>query len=176
MTGPGSTAPNDASVSMTDADVGRVRAVLALGGVGWEELDDGVQQVRLKLVEEQSRPDKPPIDNPAAWLSVVASRVAADWHRTRQRDAALRERLAANWQHSPPAGSSDEQRVLALDVADGLNDLTPVQRQVVALRYYADLPVGDIAATLGIAEGTVKSRLHSAVSALRDRLREKDVY
>ena len=43
------------------------------------------------------------------------------------------------------------------------------------LRFYADLPVRGIADELGIPEGTVKSRLHSAVRALRTRLHEDEV-
>lgn len=43
------------------------------------------------------------------------------------------------------------------------------------LRFYADLPVRAIAEELGIPEGTVKSRLHTAVRMLRARLREGEV-
>ena len=45
--------------------------------------------------------------------------------------------------------------------------LEPEQAVVVALRYYADLTVPQIAIRLGIAEGTVKSRLHNALKRLR---------
>jgi RNA polymerase sigma-70 factor, ECF subfamily len=45
--------------------------------------------------------------------------------------------------------------------------LEPEQAVVVALRYYADLTVPQIATRLGIAEGTVKSRLHHALRRLR---------
>jgi RNA polymerase sigma-70 factor (ECF subfamily) len=46
---------------------------------------------------------------------------------------------------------------------------------VLVLRFYADLPVRGIAEELGIPEGTVKSRLHTAVRALRARLHEDEV-
>jgi RNA polymerase sigma-70 factor, ECF subfamily len=45
--------------------------------------------------------------------------------------------------------------------------LEPEHAVVVALRYYADLSVPQIAVRLGIAEGTVKSRLHHALRRLR---------
>jgi RNA polymerase sigma-70 factor (ECF subfamily) len=45
--------------------------------------------------------------------------------------------------------------------------LEPEQAVVVALRYYADLTVPQIAARLAIPEGTVKSRLHHALRRLR---------
>ena len=45
--------------------------------------------------------------------------------------------------------------------------LTFDQRTVVALRHYVGLPVDEIAATLGVPEGTVRSRLFYATKALR---------
>ena len=45
--------------------------------------------------------------------------------------------------------------------------LDPDHAIVVALRYYTDLTVPQIATRLGIAEGTVKSRLHHALRRLR---------
>jgi RNA polymerase sigma-70 factor (ECF subfamily) len=152
------------------SDIELVRAMLALGGVPWGELEDGVQQVRVKLLET-----KGPIRNLQAWLSVVASRVAVDWHRSRARDESLREKLAARWQDRPPAGESEDSRLLALTVAEGLEGLPMAQRQVLALRYYADLSVRDIAHRLSVPEGTVKSRLHNAVAALGQRLRDMEV-
>ncbi|MFD0208250.1 RNA polymerase sigma factor [Streptomyces hirsutus] len=157
------------------ADVGLVRAVLLLGGVPWGELDDGVQQVRLKLLETQARRTGERIRKRQAWLSVVASRVAVDWHRARDRDAGLHERLAARWEQRPPGEHFEDDRLLALAVADGLEGLPAVQRQILALRFYTDLPVREIARLLHIPEGTVKSRLHTAVAAIGARLREKEV-
>ena len=48
--------------------------------------------------------------------------------------------------------------------------LSPDHRQVVALRYFAGLTVPEVARTLGIREGTVKSRLHRALALLREQL------
>ncbi|MGW0712319.1 RNA polymerase sigma factor [Streptomyces sp. NPDC002643] len=157
------------------ADVELVRAVLLLGGVPWGELDDGVQQVQLKLLETRARRSGEVIRKRRAWLSVVASRVAVDWHRARARDAGLHDRLAARWRQRPPVEHSEEDRLLALAVADGLEGLPAVQRQILALRFYTDLPVRDIARLLDIPEGTVKSRLHTAVAAIGARLREMEV-
>jgi RNA polymerase sigma-70 factor (ECF subfamily) len=164
---------DDTADPLPASGVSRVRAVLALGGVPAHEVDDGVQEVRLRLL---SRPEagKEEIRDPIAWAVVVASRVAVDWHRGQRRDDGLRDRLAARWITAPPE-PSPEDRVLALAIAAGLEALPPAQRQVLALRFYADLPVRDIALELDIPEGTVKSRLHAAVGALRDRLRESEV-
>ncbi|MHC0432315.1 RNA polymerase sigma factor [Streptomyces sp. O3] len=150
-------------------DSGRIRAVLLMCGMPWQDLDDGVQQVRLKFLEAQADPGQPEIRDVSAWVAVVASRVAADWHRGRAKDTRLRARLAARWSLRP-AEHPQEHRDLALTVAGGLERLTPLQRQALVLRYYTDLPVSGIAELLGVPEGTVKSRIHAAVAALRTEL------
>jgi RNA polymerase sigma-70 factor (ECF subfamily) len=48
--------------------------------------------------------------------------------------------------------------------------LTPEYREVIVLRHFADLSYDEIAQTLGIGAGTVKSRLYSARQQLCDRL------
>ncbi|GJF20291.1 sigma-70 family RNA polymerase sigma factor [Streptomyces flaveolus] len=150
----------------------RVRAVLALGGVPQTDLLDGVQQVRLRLLERAARGHEAPRDV-SAWAAVVASNLAMDWHRARSRQDRLGERLAALRQADQPSG--EDTSVLSLAVAQGLDGLPDTQRQVVVLRFYADLPVRAIAEELGVPEGTVKSRLHTAVRALRARLHEDEV-
>jgi RNA polymerase sigma factor (sigma-70 family) len=55
-----------------------------------------------------------------------------------------------------------------------LRTLDPDHQVVVVLRFRADLTVPAIAATLGIAEGTVKSRLHHALGRLRTAMQEDD--
>lgn len=150
----------------------RVRAVLALGGVPQADLPDGVQQVRLRLLERAASGREAPRDV-SAWAAVVASNLAMDWHRAKRRQERLGERLAALRQPAHPSG--EESSVLSVAVAQGLDELPDAQRQVVVLRFYADLPVRSIAEQLGVPEGTVKSRLHTAVRALRARLHEDEV-
>jgi RNA polymerase sigma-70 factor (ECF subfamily) len=49
--------------------------------------------------------------------------------------------------------------------------LPPAQREVVLLRFVDDFSLPQIAAALAIPVGTVKSRLHHALEALRERIR-----
>ncbi|MFJ9349784.1 RNA polymerase sigma factor [Streptomyces sp. NPDC101237] len=150
----------------------RVRAVLALGGVPQADLADGVQQVRLRLLERAANGQEAPRDV-SAWAAVVASNLAMDWHRAKRRQERLGERLAAL--RAPDHVGGEDSSLLSVAVARGLDELPDAQRQVLVLRFYADLPVRGIAEELGIPEGTVKSRLHSAVRALRTRLHEDEV-
>lgn len=60
-------------------------------------------------------------------------------------------------------------------IANALQTLSPDHRLVVALRYYRDLSVAEIADRLGIREGTVSSRLHYAVKRLHAAMDSADV-
>lgn len=59
------------------------------------------------------------------------------------------------------------------ELGRALDVLPPEQRAVVVLRYWRDLTVDEIARRLGCPSGTVKSRLHAAIAALRLRM-ERD--
>ncbi len=55
----------------------------------------------------------------------------------------------------------------------GLGRLTPDERIVVVLRFWADLRLESIAERLGWPLGTVKSRLHRALERLRETLAQE---
>lgn len=55
---------------------------------------------------------------------------------------------------------------------DAFERLSPDHRVALALRYYADLTVDEIADRVGVPSGTVKSRIHVAVERMRDALGE----
>ena len=67
-------------------------------------------------------------------------------------------------------GQSDDRQQMGTALAR----LSPDHRSVLALRYYLDLPIDEIASRLGIPVGTVNSRLHYALKELRSALGETD--
>ena len=73
-----------------------------------------------------------------------------------------------------PDGAAADESVLANErrtaVLDALAALPTRQREVLVLRHYLDLSEADIAATLGISKGAVKSHASRAAAALRSRL------
>jgi len=82
-------------------------------------------------------------------------------------------------QHQPAARPDHPGAdVSALDaerrthVLDALRELPDRQREVLALRYYLDLSEAEIADTLGISRGAVKSHASRGVSALRHLLKD----
>ncbi len=66
-----------------------------------------------------------------------------------------------------PALAGDDDRVLA-----ALRSLPDRQREVLALRYYLDLSEAEIAATLGISAGSVKTHAHRGLATLAERLED----
>ena len=91
----------------------------------------------------------------------------------------LRHRLVVekNLQTAPPDMPSAEHGAFALlersAVIAALRRLPDRQREAVVLRYYADLSEAEIAATMGISRGAVKSHTSRAVSALRAALAQE---
>lgn len=78
------------------------------------------------------------------------------------------EAVGTDTGEGPEAGAvsaDDTRRVLA-----ALRSLPERQREVLALRYYLDLSEAEIAATLGISPGSVKTHAHRGIAALTDRL------
>ena len=66
-----------------------------------------------------------------------------------------------------PASPSYSQEPNLEDLAEVLSALPRDQRQVVLMRFVDDMTINEIAQTLGIRDGTVKSRLHHALEKLR---------
>lgn len=64
---------------------------------------------------------------------------------------------------------ASERRAAVLDF---LHRLPTRQREVLALRYYLDLSEADIASTLGISRGAVKSHASRGIAALRSQLED----
>jgi RNA polymerase sigma-70 factor (ECF subfamily) len=54
-----------------------------------------------------------------------------------------------------------------MDLENALQKLSDDQRLVLALHYYLDLPIEEVAASLGISNSAAKSRVSRAVKALR---------
>jgi RNA polymerase sigma-70 factor (sigma-E family) len=74
-----------------------------------------------------------------------------------------------------PAERFDDVRLLAAEhrhVVEALRTLAPRQREVIVLRYWLDLSEEQIAGTLGISRGTVKSTASRALDLLETLLED----
>jgi len=67
-----------------------------------------------------------------------------------------------------PAVESAEQNERRLALNAGLATLTPRDRELIALKFFAGLGNAEIASVLGISESNAGTRLHRAVTKLRE--------
>jgi RNA polymerase sigma-70 factor (ECF subfamily) len=77
--------------------------------------------------------------------------------------------------HVDPVADWDDamdQRVLAAAVERGMERLPAEQREILVLRHRLGLSHAELVETLGVPEGTVKSRLARALAALREQVKE----
>ena len=99
------------------------------------------------------------------------TRVALNLSKSRLRrvraEARARERAEARW-------SVDEPQDARLDVELALAKLSRRQRQATVLRYYLGYDVIEIARTLGVSEGTIKTTLHRARHTMAATLGEEE--
>jgi RNA polymerase sigma-70 factor (ECF subfamily) len=133
-----------------------------------EQAADAVQEAFVKAHLRWRRIGR--YDDPIGWVRRVALNQLRDDHRriTRKRRALIR--LAARTPAAEQPGEPDELGRLLAQL--------PRQQRVATALYYVDgLSVAEIATTLDLAEGTVKSHLHDARERLRvvlDRERRSD--
>jgi RNA polymerase sigma factor (sigma-70 family) len=104
------------------------------------------------------------------WLLAIVSNEARNRVRSRTRRAGLALRVA---EAHPSEGAAPSSEVVALEderraeLLAALNRLKESDRLVIACRYFLELSEAETAATLGVARGTVKSRLSRALGRLR---------
>lgn len=109
-----------------------------------------------------------------AWLFTVARNMIID----ERRSSRFRNEVSSLDGSAAPEQASPDEVNAALDrmlIGEALAQLSPDHRAVVRRSYYLGWTTTQIADDLGIAEGTVKSRLHYAVRAMRLTLQEMGV-
>lgn len=133
-----------------------------------DQADDATQQALVSAWDHLPGLRDP--DRFDAWTYRLVVRAAyKEAHRTQ----AQRDRV--RWM--PPdsgTGTDMPDRIADHDeLEQAFKTLSPEHRAVLTLRYYCDLPLGEIAEILDIPVGTVGSRLHHATRHLRDALQRE---
>lgn len=107
-----------------------------------------------------------------AWLFTVARNIVIDEWRTRRAQSEL---SVADVPDVVDLGDHTDRLLLSWVVAEAVRKLSAEHRAVLMECYYRGLPVAEAARHLGIPVGTVKSRTHYALRALRLALAESGV-
>ncbi|MBX7432123.1 sigma-70 family RNA polymerase sigma factor [Mycobacterium sp. Y57] len=142
--------------------------------------EDVVQETLLRAWRHRPDTAAEAEHSARAWLFTVARNLVIDERRSaryrRETDAADIEDIAEAREAGSADGTTEVDAALdRLLLTMALDQLSEQHRAVIRRAYYQGWSITQIAEDLQIAEGTVKSRLHYAVRALRLSLQEMGV-
>jgi RNA polymerase sigma-70 factor, ECF subfamily len=145
--------------------LGMVRGVLR----DLAQSEEVMQEVLLELWRTASRFD-PGKGSALSWVMTMAHRRAVDRVRSEQK-AVEREFRAATAQVDFDDVTETVEATLDRErVRHCLRSLTDLQRESVTLAYYGSYSYSEVAGLLGVAVGTVKTRMRDGLIRLRDCL------
>jgi RNA polymerase sigma-70 factor, ECF subfamily len=130
------------------------------------EAEDLVQEAFVRAYAAGSRFTR--VDNPEAWLRTTAVNLYRNRWRKMRNFARIKHKITG-----PLDLPGLEEH---LEVVDALRQLPENLRLVLVLHYLGDRQVAQIADELGIAEGTVKSRLSRGRIAMAALLAEEEAH
>ncbi|GBD37204.1 ECF RNA polymerase sigma factor EcfG [bacterium HR36] len=137
-----------------------------------EDAQDVAQEAFLKCW--RNRQDVPGVQNLRAWIYRIAFNAARDnrrsgWHKRRR----PLDEVGLEGTHCPPAQELEiEHRDFIVALRRAITHLRPEEREVFLLRVNAELTYDEIAAIRCLPVGTVKTHMRSALSKLRQVLRQ----
>jgi RNA polymerase sigma factor (sigma-70 family) len=104
-----------------------------------------------------------------AWLFGIARNAALDELRRRKRLAELADEPAAD---APAPEDLAEVGLRRAALRSAMEQLSPREREVVALKFFAGLSNSEIADVLGVSESNAGTRLHRTITKLREACHE----
>jgi RNA polymerase sigma-70 factor (ECF subfamily) len=151
-----------------DGDYRRVVAVVALVCGDRSRAEDAVQEALARAWARRAD-----IDSLTPWVTRVALNEVKSRFRRVDAERRAYDRLAA--QSGADRGAVGPEADFDQRLLEALAGLSPLQRTVVVLHHLLDQSVDDVARTLGVHPGTVKTSLHRARAALRQALEPEGV-
>ncbi|MGD8786292.1 MAG: sigma-70 family RNA polymerase sigma factor, partial [Phycisphaerales bacterium] len=102
-----------------------------------------------------------------AWLFVIAYRTRADWFRRGKK----KKTVCLENVNEPVVDSYKDQTE---NIWETLKGIKAEQNEVIHMRFAAGLSYDEMAKALGIPVGTVRSRLHRGLKAIRKKIKEQE--
>jgi RNA polymerase sigma factor (sigma-70 family) len=127
---------------------------------------EDVVQRAFELAFAKRHTFRPDLGSASAWLFGIARHVALDERRrmSRRPSPALRDQVPERCGPDLNLERTDHRSALLAAV----RTLDEADREVIALKFWADLPNSEIGAALGCSESNVGTRLHRAIGRLRE--------
>lgn len=140
----------------------------SLGDAG--QAEDAVQETFVRAWRASDRYD-PAVASQRTWLFAILRNVVIDQVRARR----IRPGLAPEAQAREPsggaaAGDAIEQALTTWEVDAALDTLADDHRHALVEVHWRGRPYAEVARELGVPEGTVKSRVHYGLRAMRSAL------
>jgi len=138
--------------------------------------DDALEVVQSSIEKGINRANAPALDHPEfkPWLFTVVRNKSIDILRHQKR---VRKVEHEEFHSSAPVSTEPDKNLQQMQLKETLekaiNQLNMQQKEIILLRDYHNFSYADIAKILGIANGSVMSRLHRARMALREILVKK---
>jgi RNA polymerase sigma factor (sigma-70 family) len=158
----------DRLARFVEADYGSLVAALGLVCGDRAAAEDAVQEALARAVVALRKGAT--IDSVPAWVRVVALNLLRNRWRSLVRERRARRRL----EHGPSTSDSDRIED-ALDLQSAIASLSQRQREAVALYYRLGLSVSETADAMKVSEGTVKTLLSRARTALAAAMNPEEV-
>jgi RNA polymerase sigma-70 factor, ECF subfamily len=160
---------HDAYAAVYDRTAGQVLGVVLAVVRDPAQSEEVVQEVLLDVWRSASRFD-PALGSASAWVMTLAHRRAVDRVRSEQKAAERERRVASSGAAYDEVVEVVEARLDRERVRRCLDSLTELQRESVMLAYYGGYTYREVAELLGVAIGTVKTRMRDGLIRLRDCL------
>jgi RNA polymerase sigma-70 factor (ECF subfamily) len=145
----------------------RLVAAVALIAGNHAAAEDAVQEALARAWERANRGEQ--IDSLPAWVTRVAMNLSKSRLRQGRAESRARERMGSGIPRV--AGGTSEY---GLDLDRALAALSRRQREVVVLHYYLGFDVKEVAESLGVSQGTVKTSLYRARQSIAAALGQND--
>jgi RNA polymerase sigma factor (sigma-70 family) len=164
----GSPAPPGSEAAVAELFAARYPDMVRLAGLlGADDPEDVAQEAFARLLDRHAR-----LRDQRAAIGYVRATVC-NLTRNRKRHLGI-ARLKAPLAAMPETGESAEDGVLVMEdhqeVLAALSALPRRQQEALVLRYWLELGESEIAATMGVAPGTVKSLVSRGVAAIGKKL------
>lgn len=128
--------------------------------------EEAVQETFVRAWRASSSYD-PRRSSQRTWLFAILRNVVIDMVRARRVRPAVARDDAAD---APAAGDEIESVLTSWQVEAALTGIAAEQRAALVEVHWRGRPYADVAAELGVPEGTVKSRVYYGLRAMRDAL------
>ena len=106
------------------------------------------------------------IDNPKAFVYRITDNLIVDYYR-KKKELSLDVMAEKGFDPAGDGAASILDYAAGREAREVLEQLEPIHREVLLLRYVADLPIRDIASIIGESENVVSVRIHRAIQKLK---------